>query len=333
MTDILSQEEIDALLEVVEDDSYTKADDIDLEDTQNVTLYDFNRPNRVLKEYLCTLQKIHDNMASKLTIHMSSLLKTNVEMQILSVEQNSYNEFLMSIPSTTNLSIFSIQPFSGKCILEINPDIVFPMIDRLLGGCGDSFYSVRQLTDIEQNLLDGILEMIMQQLKESWRPVVEIYPSVQSKESNPDSIQLIGEDDAVVVVEIEMLIGNVCGMIKICYPMMNLEPIFAKLTNDDISISDINQSTKQELNELVSRTEVFSEVILGKADVSLETLLELEVGDIIKLDCSADESAIVSIDNKELFLAQIDVHKAKKSVKIDKLIKNEEDIHIFKKEQ
>lgn len=169
MADILSQEEIDALLEVVDEDGESESS-VGSEDTaeeRQIILYDFKRPNRVSKEQLRAVKGIHDKMARNLAAQISSIMRSIVEIQLHSVDQMTYGEFLMSLPSPTSFNVFSIKPLDGSCVIELNPSIAFPMIDRLLGGVGESFESTRELTDIELNLLDAILRIVMQRLKEA----------------------------------------------------------------------------------------------------------------------------------------------------------------------
>ncbi len=153
MADILSQEEIDAVLQVVDEDGDAAVVDTTPhpEDQKRVVIYDFKRPNRVSKEQLRAIKGIHDELARNLASQISSIMRSIVEIRLHSVDQMTYGEFLMSLPSPTSFNVFSIKPHDGNCVLEINPSIAFPMIDRLLGGNGDGFESNRELTDIEIN--------------------------------------------------------------------------------------------------------------------------------------------------------------------------------------
>jgi len=328
MADILSQEEIDALLEVVEEDGDTEYVESGVAgDERQIVLYDFKRPNRVSKEQLRAVKGIHDKMARNLAAQISSIMRSIVEIQLHSVDQMTYGEFLMSLPSPTSFNVFSIKPLDGSCVIEINPSIAFPMIDRLLGGLGESFESTRELTDIELNLLDAILRIVMQRLKEAWGPITEMYPVVETKESSPNVVQVVSQNEIVIMVVMEIIIGNSSGMINICYPVIYLEPILSRLANRDIMLGETSakKSRNKELNALVSRAEVFTEAIIGEADLSVGDLLDLEKGDVVRLDRAADDHAIVSIDKKDLFLAQIGLHRFRKSIKIESLIRTDKD--------
>ena len=166
MADILSQEEIDALLNVVEEngDDVLEGGEDNFLPQREVTLYDFKRPNRVSKEQLRAFRGVHDKMARNLASQISSLMRSIVEIQLHSVDQMTYGEFLMSLPSPTSFNVFSLKPLDGKAVIEINPSIVFPMIERLLGGPGESYDGNRDFSDIELNLLDSILKVISSSL-------------------------------------------------------------------------------------------------------------------------------------------------------------------------
>ncbi|AQW81541.1 flagellar motor switch protein FliM [Campylobacter pinnipediorum] len=329
MADILSQEEIDALLEVVDGD--TEPHEIehssDNSEQKQIIIYDFKRPNRVSKEQLRAIKGIHDKLARNLASQISSVMRSIVEIRLHSVDQMTYGEFLMSLPSPTSFNVFSIKPLDGNCILEINPSIAFPMIDRLLGGNGESFETNRELTEIEINLLDAILRMIMQRLKESWSMITDMYPNVEAKESSPNVVQIVSQNEIVIMVVMEIIVGNSSGMINICYPVIYLEPILSRLANRDIMLGETSakKSRNKELKTLIGRAEILYEAILGKTVISVNEFLDLKEGDILRLDRGADDKAIVAIDKKEVFLAEVGLYRFRKSIKIEQLIRSDKD--------
>ena len=329
MADILSQEEIDALLEVVDDDDASESigEKSKKEEQQQVIIYDFKRPNRVSKEQLRAIKGIHDKLARNLASQISSVMRSIVEIRLHSVDQMTYGEFLMSLPSPTSFNVFSIKPLDGNCVLEINPSIAFPMIDRLLGGNGEGFETSREPTDIEVNLLDAILRMMMQRLKESWSMITDMYPNVEAKESSPNVVQIVSQNEIVIMVVMEIIVGNSSGMINICYPVIYLEPILSRLANRDIMLGETSakKSRNKELKTLIGRAEVLYEAILGKSIVSVNEFLNLKEGDILRLDRSANDKAIVTIDKKEVFLAEVGLHRFRKSIRIEELIRSDKD--------
>ncbi|MFA7070790.1 MAG: flagellar motor switch protein FliM, partial [Sulfurimonas sp.] len=241
MADILSQEEIDALLDDVGDDgdvSFDAQSDVLASSQRQVTLYDFKRPNRVSKEQLRAFRGIHDKLARSLASQISSIMRSIVEIQLHSVDQMTYGEFLMSLPNPTSFNVFSFKPLEGSGIVEINPSIAFPMLDRLLGGKGEPFDTNREFSDIELSLFETVLKVIMGTLKEAWAPVMDIFPAIESKESSPNVVQIVAQNEIVIMIVMEIIVGQSSGMMNICYPVISLEPILPKLASRDLMLNE-----------------------------------------------------------------------------------------------
>ena len=331
MAEILSQEEIDALLEVVEDEEVSP-DELektpDLLEQRQITLYDFKRPNRVSKEQLRSIRAIHDKMARNLASDISSLMRSIVEIQLHSVDQMTYGEFLMSLPSPTSFNVFSLKPLDGKGVIELNPSIVFPMIDRLLGGPGMPFDTNREFTDIELNLLDQILRVITQNMKEVWGPIMELYPVIEAKESSPNVVQIVAQNEIVIMVVMEIIIGQTSGMMNICYPVISIESLLPKLASRDLMLSETSSSRKsrnKELRALLRGARIELEAVLGYARLNMKEVLDLEVGDIIKLDRPADDTVVVKVDGREKFIADFGIRRYRRCIKIKEKLKTEHD--------
>ncbi len=326
MADILSQNEIDALLDGSVDD-VTELSNTSNDQEEKIMLYDFKRPNRVSKEQLRAIKSIHDKLSRNLASQISTVMRSIIEIQLQSVDQMTYGEFLMSLPSPTSFNIFSLKPLDGSAVLELNPSIAFPMIDRLLGGKGESYESERELTDIELNLLETVLRLIMGKLKDAWAGVADLYPIVESKESSPNVVQIVAQNEIVIMIVLEITIGETSGMINIAYPVIYLEPILSKLANKDIMLGETSakKSRNSELKELVKRADILYEGILGKSLLSVKELLSLKKGSIIRLDRPASDTATISVDKKEIFEAKMGVYRHHKTLEIIKLIKSDKD--------
>jgi len=329
MADILSQEEIDALLDVVEDegDDILEATEEHLLPQRQVTLYDFKRPNRVSKEQLRAFRGVHDKMARSLASQISSIMRSIVEIQLHSVDQMTYGEFLMSLPNPTSFNVFSVKPLEGSGVIEINPSIAFPMLDRLLGGKGEPFDASREFSDIELSLFETILRVMMSTLKEAWGPVMEIYPSIESKESSPNVVQIVAQNEIVVMVVMEIIIGHSSGMMNICYPVISLEPILPKLASRDLMLNETSskKSRNTELQVLLGGAKVNVEANLGDAELNLGDILELQIGDVLRLSSPADDTVTVSVDGKERFKGQIGLRRFRKSIQLTEIIETEKD--------
>ncbi|QSZ41308.1 flagellar motor switch protein FliM [Sulfurimonas aquatica] len=330
MADILSQEEIDALLDVVEDegdDVLEGAGDEGLLPQRQVTLYDFKRPNRVSKEQLRAFRGVHDKMARSLASQISSIMRSIVEIQLHSVDQMTYGEFLMSLPNPTSFNVFSVKPLEGSGVIEINPSIAFPMLDRLLGGKGEPFDASREFSDIELSLFETILRVMMSTLKEAWGPVMDIYPTVESKESSPNVVQIVAQNEIVVMVVMEIIIGHSSGMMNICYPVIALEPVLPKLASRDLMLNETSskKSRNTELQVLLGGAKVDIDANLGNADLSMSDVLDIKVGDILRLSSAADDIVTVSVDGKERFKGEIGLRRFRKSIQITEIIDTEKD--------
>ena len=330
MADILSQEEIDALLEVVDDDADETEETIEkptISHQRQITLYDFKRPNRISKEQLRAFRGIHDKMARALSSQISAIMRSIVEIQLHSVDQMTYGEFLMSLPSPTSFNVFSMKPLDGTGVLEINPSIAFSMIDRLLGGKGDPYESTRECRDIELNLLDTILRQMMQTLKDAWGPITEIFPTVDVKESSPNVVQIVAQNEIVIMVVMEIIIGHSSGMMNLCYPVISLESILSRLASRDIMLSETSskKSRNKELQALLGGAKVNVTAMLGETKLMVKEILDLEVNDIIRLDRPADDTVIINVDGREKFLASIGLHRYRKTIEIKEMIKTEKD--------
>ena len=331
MADILSQEEIDALLDVVDDDGDVGGLEVEEENPfsshRQITLYDFKRPNRVSKEQLRAFRGIHDKMARSISSQISSIMRSIVEIQLHSVDQMTYGEFLMSLPNPTSFNVFSMKPLEGNGVLEINPSIAFPMLDRILGGRGEPFEANREFSDIELSLFETILRVMMSTLREAWGPVTDLYPQVESKESSPNVVQIVAQNEIVVMVVMEIIIGHSSGMMNICYPVIALEPILPKLASRDLMLNETSskKSRNQELQVLLGGAQVNFEVNLGTAELTLTELLDIQVGDILRLNVAANDIVSVSVDGKERFIAEMGLRRFRKSVQITKKIDTEKD--------
>ncbi len=330
MAEILSQDEIDALLEVVEDENINPEElekSTDLLEQRQITLYDFKRPNRVSKEQLRSVRAMHDKMARNLASAISSLMRSIVEIQLHSVDQMTYGEFLMSLPSPTSFNVFSLKPLDGKGVIELNPSIVFPMIDRLLGGPGIPFDTNREFSDIELNLLEQILRVITQNMKEVWSPIMDLYPVIEAKESSPNVVQIVAQNEIVIMVVMEIIIGQTSGMMNICYPVISIESLLPKLASRDLMLSETSsrKSRNKELRALLRGARIELEAVLGYAKLNMKEILDLQEGDIIKLNRPADDSIVLKVDGREKFIADFGVRRYRRCIKIIEKLKTEHD--------
>jgi flagellar motor switch protein FliM len=340
LADILSQAEIDALLDGVSDDieeegeplaggENSNSEEVAYNPTQDkqITLYDFKRPNRVSKEQLRAFRSIHDKLARSSSSQISSIMRSIVEIQLHSVDQMTYGEFLMSLPNPTSFNVFSLRPLEGNGILEINPSIAYPMIDRILGGRGEPFENNREFSDIELSLFETILKVMMDNLKDAWGIVAELDPIIESKESSPNVVQIVAQNEIVVMIVMEIIIGQSSGMMNICYPVIALESLLPKLASRDLMLNESGskKSRNQDLKVIIGGAEVTAEAFLGTTQLSLQEIMDIKLGDMIKLRQGVEDGVSLSIDGKERFIGDVGIKRYRKSIKIREKLYTEHD--------
>jgi len=223
MSRILSQDEIDALLSAATDIASSETASPNQVPTGNVIRYNFRRPDRVSKEQIHSLYFLHDRFARNVATSLSAYLRTVTEMTVVSVEQFSYSEFLMSLSDPTAFYALAIPPYDELGALEINPAIAFAIVDRMLGGPGTSAAPSRALTEIEQNVIDSLVKLLLEALSETWRPIVNIAFGVRARETRPQMLQVAAPNEIVIMVVLDARVGESRGMINLCFPASIVE--------------------------------------------------------------------------------------------------------------
>ncbi len=317
MSDILSQTEIDALLAALSDGPTTHEDKgggsakgkgkgkgKDKDDRSPIKVYDFRRPNKFSKEQLHTIQAIHENFSRLVTTFLAAYVRTVVQISVNSVEQLTYEEVVNSIPNPTIMNIISLAPLEGNIIIDIKPSIAFTIIDRLFGGSGDAPEKVRALTDIERTVMERIVVGIMEHFVEAWENIIQLEPKLEMMESNPQFASVVSPSEMVVMVTLEMKVGDKQGMMTICIPYIVIEPVVNKL-NAHFWYSGVGKKATAEhlevLRKNIEKARIPMSVVLGHADLTVGELLDLQVGDVVQLDKSANKPLDIVVGSKTKF--------------------------------
>ncbi len=307
--DVLSQDEIDALLTAIStgEDSSDVVRDYAAEQ-RKVKIYDFKRPDKFSKDQIRTLQMMHETFARLTTTSLSAQLRTLVHVHVASVDQLTYEEFIRSIPSPTTLAVINMDPLKGSSVLEIDPSITFTIIDRLFGGSGEATKMSRELTDIELSVIEGIIVRILGNLRESWSNVIDLRPRLGNIETNPQFAQIVPPNDMVVLITLETKVGEVEGMTNFCIPYITIEPIISKLSAQYWYSSIRKGATRENFNILKERLEgIQVDVIaeLGFTDVTMREVIDLNLGDIIKLhNAKVSNDLILKVGNEKKFFCR-----------------------------
>lgn len=332
MADILSQDEVDALLSGVGGPEITAspaetAQSFSGKLSDDVSVYDFRRPDIVSKDQMRTLQMLHKTFCRYLTTNLSAYLRTIAEVNLVAVDQLTYGEFTMSLSNPSCLNIVTLKPLEGRFILEINPLLVFSMIDRLLGGSGENPpQELKPLTDIEQSILTRVLNIVTQALKDAWQNILLFDFKVVERESNPQFVQIVSSTETVVLVSIEMKIGNISGIISLCFPYIFMEPVMSSLHAQQWIAATQKKPTdkmKSSLKRNIEKTYLPLKAELGQSQLTIRELLALKVGDVVRLQNKINDNIKVSIGDKVRFTGKPGTSGRNRAVQIVSLVKDE----------
>ncbi|MCP4338548.1 MAG: flagellar motor switch protein FliM [Desulfobulbaceae bacterium] len=331
MADVLDQDEVDALLNAVaggdlggEDDepglSGPAGDDSAPALRLDVHTYDFKRPERVSKDQMQALEGLHERFARNFGALLSGYLRTIIEVKVRSTEQLTYAEFTYSLPTPTSFSLLSAEPLEGQLCLEISPLIVYPIIDRMLGGSNAELYiPQRPLTQIEQRLANRIIDRALDSLAEAWSNISDVGFEVVQSESNPQLVQIVAPNEVVVVIGFEVKMGNRSGSMSLCIPFNVIEPVVSKLTSQDwfsyrkeCSTESFEGSIKENLGEAKLKTRTF----IGQTTIKVQELLSLEIGDIIKIAKEAEDDLVMQVEGLSKFAGKAGQFRGNRALKV-----------------
>lgn len=321
MNEVLSQDEIDQLLQAISSGTQENDDFKPAAETRRIKIYDFRRPDKFSKEQIRTVSNMHETFARLTTTSLSAQLRTLVHVHVAAVDQLTYEEFLRSIPSPTTLAVINMDPLKGNAVLEIAPEITFIVIDRLFGGSGDTGAKVsRDLTDIEQSVMEGIIVRILANMREAWTQVIDLRPRLQQIETNPQFAQIVPPSEMVILVTLEIKIGEESGMMNICIPYITIEPIVSKLSSQ-YWFSSVRRSSSTQylgtLKEKLSNVEIELIAGIGSINVPVKDVINLRVGDTIKLNSvRVGDPLTLSVGSKKKFYCQPGVVGKKMAIQI-----------------
>jgi len=324
--DVLSQAEVENLLSAMdggegeEAASPPAADQQTAQSRERITVYDFKRPERVGKEQMRALQTMHEGFGRNFGASLSALLRTIVEVRLTSVDQLTYSEFVFSLENPTCFNLVNAKPLEGQLVLDINLSLLFPMIDRLLGGSISSEPPARRpLTEIELRLVSRVTDLFLNEMKHSWENVLQLDLSVDRVESNPQLVQIIPANEVVVLIGFELKVGETRGLMNLCIPFNSIERVSSKLTSNSW-VSYGKRSADQESIQHISHqiADAPVELIVKMADSSIATadLINLRVGDIISSEQDVHEPFTVFVEGRPKFHAMPGKFKGHKAIQV-----------------
>lgn len=325
MADVLSQNEIDALLKQLSSGELD-VDEINEDSAVKIKDYDFTRPAKFSKEHLRTLEIIFENFGRLVSSNLPAYLRKNVQVDVMNSEAVTYSEFSNALSNPVLLGIVDFAPLKGNIIIELASNLGFTIIDRMLGGLGDPLDKPRDFSEIELSVLERIFTVFVDLLRDPWKNVVEIHPRLERIETNCQFAQIISPSEMIAIVTINICIGNVEGLMNICLPFLTLEDIMDKL-NTKYWFSTMKNKDEESYQEFIetaiNKAQIPMKVVLGKSSVSVMDFINLQVGDIIKLDSHVNDELDVFVGNIVKFKALPGSGAENYAVKVTEIIREE----------
>jgi flagellar motor switch protein FliM len=326
MTEVLSQDEIDQLLSAISSGEVEAPETQAMPAQRNIKIYDFKRPDKFSKDQIRTVSIMHETFARLTTTSLSAQLRSLVHVHVASVDQLTYEEFIRSIPNPTTLAVINMDPLKGSAILEIDPSVTFSIIDRLFGGKGEETKLSRDLTDIEQSVMEGIIVRILGNMREAWSTVIDLRPRLGQIETNPQFAQIVPPTEMVVLVTLETKVGDVDGLMNFCIPYLTIEPIISKLSAQYWYSSVRRGGTTENLNIIRERLESVGVILVAEVGgimVRVRDVLALKKGDVIRLEnVQMNDPLGLKIGNSKKCLCRPGTVGSKMSVQIVKKLED-----------
>lgn len=314
--DLVSNEEMSSLLDTGGAASTEKR--------RRVVPYNFKRPDRVSKEQVRSIYLMHDLFAHGLSSSLPIFLRAISEVTLISVEQQAYVEYLYSLPDPTVLFTLAMRPLQGVCVLEMNPSVAFPVIDRMLGGPGEPLSTQRPVTEIEQKILEGFLKIVVDDLREAWKPLIELDLQVVGRETRPQLLQIVAPNEAVLSIVFHVQIADARGMMSLCLPAITLEPIIQRFNQSFYSRSrEVPPPQTHGLLKNLNQVHFPVAAEIRGTRVVMEDLMRLAVGDVLRLEHRVDQPVTVSVGGVPKFTGDLAARDKRKAVRLRERIRAE----------
>lgn len=326
MGEVLSQNEIDSLLSALSNGELD-ADEIKDTGEKQVKDYDFARPAKFSKEHLRTMEIIFEHYGRLLSTNLPAYLRKNIQVEVMNSEAVTYSEFSNSMSNPVLLGIVNFAPMPGSIIIDLASNLGYAMVDRMLGGMGVPLERSRDFSEIELLIIERIMNVCINLLREPWENVLEIHPRLERIETNSQFAQFISPSEMIAIITINMKIGDVEGLMNVCLPYMTLEDVMDKL-NTKFWFSTMQARGEQEytgvIESIISKAPMPVKAVLGKSAISVSDFINLQVGDIIRLDRKVEDELDVYVGNIKKFTALPGASGEQYAVRVTSVIREEQ---------
>lgn len=326
MGDTLSQDEIDNLLNAL-NNGELNADDLNNAPEKSIRNYDFARPSKFSKDHLRTLEIIFENYGRLLSTNLPAYLRKNIQVEVMNAEANTYSEFSNALSNPVLLGVVNCAPLEGNIIIELAANLGFTIVDRMLGGGGSPLERSRDFTEIELIILERVLEVCTNLLVDPWDSVVTLEPRLERIETNSQFAQFISPSEMTAIVTMNIKIGSVEGLMNICIPYSCVEPVIDKL-NTKYWYSSMKESDtgsyQENIEALINRAKIPIRALLGRSSISVNDFMNIQIGDIIKLDTKVEDELEVYVGNIKKFNALPGATSDSYAVRVTSIIREEQ---------
>ncbi|MEG0805174.1 MAG: flagellar motor switch protein FliM [Lachnospiraceae bacterium] len=326
MGEVLSQNEIDSLLQALSSGELD-VEEIKEDSVRQAKNYDFARPAKFSKEHLRTLEIIFEHYGRLLSTNLPVYLRKNIQVEIMNSEAVTYSEFSNALSNPVLLGIVNFSPLKGNIIMELADNLGYAMVDRMLGGAGVPLEKSREFSEIELLIIERILTICINLLHEPWQNVVDVRPRLERIETNSQFAQIISPSEMIAIVTINLKIGDVEGLMNICLPYLTLESVMDKLNTKYwySTMQEKDEKTYLEAIEgLIEKAPIPVKAVLGTSVISVNDFINLQLGDIIRLDTKIDGELDVFIGNIKKFTALPGASGDEYAVRITSVIREEQ---------
>ncbi|MEZ6318931.1 MAG: flagellar motor switch protein FliM [Phycisphaerales bacterium] len=338
MSDLLDQSEVDALLAAAErhedrmpqDASriFRRRGSVARDESVEVAPYDFKRPERVSKDQMRALRTLHESFARNFGASLSGFLRTIVEVRVATCEQMTYGEFINGLPNPTSFKLIQADDLEGQMCLEISPLIIYPIIDRLLGGTSqDLFIPQRPMTQIETRLISNVTDRGLVALSEAWESVRKLAFEVAATESNPQLVQIVPPNEVVVVIGLETKLSNRAGTMNLCIPYNVIEPVMDELAAQSWFRARRDHDSAElgkRLGKNLGRAPVRLSAVLAETTITLRDLANMQVGDLIVTEKAATEPVVLRVEGEPKYLGHVGRFKGSRALRITRAVRPDE---------
>ena len=307
----LTQQEIDAVFQNIQERKRESP----------AVKFDFRRPDRIPKSQVRAIHVLHDTFVRNLVSSLSAFLRSYLTVNLVSVEQLSYAEFLDGLPSPTCIASLGLSPYDGSGVMELNPSLIFPILEILLGGTGKSSASIqRDITEIERKLLDGLFRIILHDLREAWKAVTAVDFTIESLETEPQLLHILAPNEAVVSVGIEIRVGDTVGMMNIAMPSIVIKMMRQKFDQQwSVRKTHASENEQARILRILREASITLEARMEGPTVTVRDLLSLREGYLLMFDYPVERTVEILANGAHKFSGQIVSTGRKRACMVDQI--------------